>query len=384
MERTSQLEPPVVKVFKPTRWGSIKVFQAPCAIFQSEPLFPDSPSLKTQPSLSLSPSPLTILVVLYETAKGLQGKHADPFASVTIKQKLLIERTGFSKNVITKAAQDLEAKRFIKLAGRRKKYGEFGLNKYFLCDPSTGEPFKTREGFKFLYANHASYFNIPVCLVRETAAEWSIAKMTGSALAAYASLSWLANRSGRNTIEVKPSDLKTLCNLTRPTLKKALDELETRGLIFMDGTGKEFTLCDPNTGEPVHEFNGNQEDDPARYFQTAETGGKKVNLNSGDPAQAEAWIRSCLPPGATVIDQENGDLTICCPFHDDSTPSCSVSPKKRCFYCFGCKEKGTLTQLAMKLQGISRGEAIQQRAKVAGLEVEYHDPDSNAEAIVIV
>jgi DNA primase len=58
-----------------------------------------------------------------------------------------------------------------------------------------------------------------------------------------------------------------------------------------------------------------------------------------------------------------------------------VSPKKRCFYCFGCKEKGTLTQLAMKLQGISKGEAIQQRAKVAASEVEYHDPDFKAEAI---
>lgn len=370
-----------MKVFKPTRWGSIKVFQAPCAIFQSQPLFPNSPSLKANPSLTLSPSSLAILLVLYEVAKGLQGRNSDPFASVTIKQKLLIERTGLSKNVPTKAAQELEAKRFIKLAEQRRKRGEFGVNKYILCDPSTGEPFKTRPGVKLLYANDAAYFNLPVCVVRETAANWSIAKMTGSALAAYASLSWLANRSGKNTIEVKPSDLKTLCNLTRPTLKKALDELETRGLIFMDGTGKEFTLCDPNTGEPVHEFNGNQEDDPSRYFQTAETGGKKVNLNSGDPAQAEAWIRSCLPPGATVIDQENGDLTICCPFHDDSTPSCSVSPKKCCFHCFGCKEKGTLTQLAMKLQGISRGEAIQQRAKVAGLEVEYHDPDSNAEAI---
>jgi 5S rRNA maturation endonuclease (ribonuclease M5) len=317
--------------------------------------------------------------VLYEIAKGLQGKHSDPLASVTIKQKLLIERTGFSKNVITQAAQNLVAKQFIKRAGQRKKYGEFAGNKYFLCDPATGEPFKTRAGFKFLYANDAEYFNLPVCIVREAAASWSIAKLSSSALAAYVSLSWLANKSGRNTIEVKPSDLKTLCDLTRPTLTKALNELEMRGLI--SSAGKEFTLCDPNTGEPVHEFNGNQEDDPACYFETAETGGKRVTLNSGDPAQNEAWIRSCLPPGAAVIDQENGDITICCPFHDDSTPSCSVSPNKRCFYCFGCKEKGTLTQLAMKLRGISKGEAIQQRAAVAQLQVEYHDPDSKAEAI---
>jgi 5S rRNA maturation endonuclease (ribonuclease M5) len=380
VQRTSQPEhPAVVKVFKPTRWGSIIVFQVPCAIFQSEPLFPNSPNLKAAPVLTLGPSPLTILLVIYEIAKGLQGKHSDPVASVTIKHELLMERTGLSKNIITSAARELEAKRFIKLAGQRKKYGEFGVNKYFLCDCSTGEPFKTKPGVKFLYANHASYFNLPVCIVRETAANWSIAKLSGSALAVYVALSWLANKSKSNTVNVKHADLKALCGLTRPTFKKAVDELEIRGLILSGG--KEFTLYDPKTSEPVHEFNGNQEDDPARYSETAETGGKQVNLNSGDPSQAEAWIRLCLPPGAAVIEQENGDLKISCPFHDDSTPSCSVSPKKRCFNCFGCKEKGTLTKLAMKLQEISKGEAIQQRAAVAQLEVEYHDPDSKAEAI---
>ena len=97
-----------MKVFKPIRWGSIKVFQVPCAIFQSEPLFPISPSLKAKPSLTLRPSPLTILLVLYEIAKSLQGKPSDPVASVTLKQKLLMERTGLSKNVVTSAAQELE------------------------------------------------------------------------------------------------------------------------------------------------------------------------------------------------------------------------------------------------------------------------------------
>ena len=331
--------------------------------------------------LTLRPSPLTILLVLYEIAKGLQGKDSDPLASVTIKQKLLMERTGLSKNIITSAARELEAKRFIKLAEQRKKYGEFAGNKYILCDPSTGDPFKTRPGWKFLYANDAAYFNIPVCIVRETTADWSIAKLSGSALTVYVALSWLANKKGSNTIEPKPSDLKALCNLTRPTYKKAVDDLETRGLIFIDSAAKTFTLCDPNTGEPVHEFNGNQGDDPARYFGTTETGGKRVNLNSGDPAQNERWIRECLPPGAAVIEQGNGDLTICCPFHDDLIPSCSVSPNKRCFHCFGCNENGTLTQLAMKLRGISKAETIQHRAKVAGLDVEYRDPDSKAEAI---
>lgn len=319
--------------------------------------------------------------MIYEIAKGLQGKQLDPIASVTIKQSLLMERSGLSKNIITRAARELEAQQFIKLAEQRRNGGEFGVNKYLLCDPSTGDPFKTRPGWKFLYANDASYFNLPVCIVREPAANWSIANLSGSALAVYVALSWLANKKGSNTIEIKPSDVKALCNLTRPTYKKAVDDLETRGLILTDSAAKTFTLCDPNTGEPVHEFNGDQQDDPARYFGTAETGGKRVNLNSGDPAQNEAWIRSCLPLGAAVIEQGNGDLTIRCPFHDDPRPSCSVSPTKRCFHCFECERNGTLTQLAMKLQGISKAEAIQHRAKVAGLEVEYHDPDSKAEAI---
>jgi 5S rRNA maturation endonuclease (ribonuclease M5) len=370
-----------VTAFKPTRWGSIRVFQVPCTIFQAEPLFPNSPILKAAPLLTLRPSSLTILLVLYEVAKNLQGKNSDPLASVTIKHELLMERTGLSKNVITSASRELESKRFIKPAEQRRKSGEFGVNKYFLCDASTGEPFKTRPGAKLLYANDAAYFNLPVCIVRETEANWSIAKLSGSALAVYVSLSWLANKIRSNTVNVKPSDLKALCNLTRPTFKVAADELETRGLILTDSAAKTFTLCDPNTGEPVHEFNGNQQDDPALYFGTAETGGKRINLNSGDSTQAEAWIKSCLPSGAAVIEQGNGDLRICCPFHDDPTPSCSVSPKKRCFNCFGCREKGTLTQLAMKLQGISKAEAIQQRAAAAQLEVEYHDPDSKAEAI---
>jgi DNA-binding MarR family transcriptional regulator len=56
------------------------------------------------------------VLVLHETAKSLKGRPSEPLASVTIKQKLLIERTGYSKNIITKAVQDLEAKRFIGLA----------------------------------------------------------------------------------------------------------------------------------------------------------------------------------------------------------------------------------------------------------------------------
>src|SRR5450755_1972551 len=111
-----------MKVFKKTRWGSIRVFQAPCSIFQRQELFPNShSSLKAPPALILSPNALTVLLVLYESAKSIQGKPAEPLASVRIKQELLKERTGYSKNIITRAIQDLQDKQFIKFESQRKK-----------------------------------------------------------------------------------------------------------------------------------------------------------------------------------------------------------------------------------------------------------------------
>ncbi len=42
----------------------------------------------------------------------------------------------------------------------------------------------------------------------------------------------------------------------------------------------------------------------------------------------------------------NGDQgKLCCPFHDDKNPSCSVNVKDNVFNCFGCSEKGTIWQL---------------------------------------
>src|SRR5262249_8960568 len=143
-----------------------------------------------------------------------------------------------------------------------------------------------------------------------------------------------------------------------------------------------LALSDPYTGEPLHESTGDPEDDPANYHENAGyRAGKRFILNTGDAEQNENWIKSCLKPDSIAISQSNGDFKILCPFHSDCDPSCSVSPKKNCFYCFGCKEKGTLTKLAMQLQGISKGEAITRRVTVAGSGAEYQAPDSHAEAI---
>jgi 5S rRNA maturation endonuclease (ribonuclease M5) len=149
-----------------------------------------------------------------------------------------------------------------------------------------------------------------------------------------------------------------------------------------DGKGYNLHLCDPYTGEPLHEQTGVDEDDPANYYVKGDKGqSKRWNLNTGDPKQVEKLVRSCLPNGAVVIEYGKGDLMICCPFHEDSNPSCSVRPRKNgCFHCFGCGQKGNLTDLIRQLKSITKGKAIQQMAGVVGTKIEYHQPDKNAVA----
>jgi len=47
-----------------------------------------------------------------------------------------------------------------------------------------------------------------------------------------------------------------------------------------------------------------------------------------------------------------------CPFHDDKTPSFSVSEEKGVFHCFGCGAGGDVIDFVMKLYGLSFREAL--------------------------
>lgn len=55
-----------------------------------------------------------------------------------------------------------------------------------------------------------------------------------------------------------------------------------------------------------------------------------------------------------------------CPFHPDSNPSMSVSPKKKIFKCFSCGASGNVITFIQKFKKISYGEAIREAAKLAG------------------
>ncbi len=58
-----------------------------------------------------------------------------------------------------------------------------------------------------------------------------------------------------------------------------------------------------------------------------------------------------------------------CPFHDDRTPSFSVSPSKNICKCFSCGEGGTAVHFIMKHEQLSYYEALKYLAKKYNIEV---------------
>ncbi len=58
-----------------------------------------------------------------------------------------------------------------------------------------------------------------------------------------------------------------------------------------------------------------------------------------------------------------------CPFHEERTPSFTVSPAKQFYHCFGCGAHGNAIGFLMTHEGLSFPEAVAELAARAGLEV---------------
>lgn len=65
-----------------------------------------------------------------------------------------------------------------------------------------------------------------------------------------------------------------------------------------------------------------------------------------------------------------------CPFHNEKTPSFSVDPDRRFWYCFGCKQGGNIFQFLMKMEGMGFPEAVRKLAEEAGVEIKWENDSS--------
>ncbi len=72
------------------------------------------------------------------------------------------------------------------------------------------------------------------------------------------------------------------------------------------------------------------------------------------------------------------EFKACCPFHDEKTPSFTVSPGKGFYHCFGCGAHGTAIGFLMEYEHMSFVEAIESLAGIMGVEVPHDESDRPA------
>jgi DNA primase len=77
------------------------------------------------------------------------------------------------------------------------------------------------------------------------------------------------------------------------------------------------------------------------------------------------------------LKKAGANYSACCPFHNEKSPSFTVSPTKQFYHCFGCGAHGTAIGFLMEHQGLSFVEAVHELAKSVGMIVpqEKRDPD---------
>lgn len=79
------------------------------------------------------------------------------------------------------------------------------------------------------------------------------------------------------------------------------------------------------------------------------------------------------------LEKKGGKYWACCPFHNEKTPSFTVSDEGL-FYCFGCKESGDVISFVQKYESCDFPEAVALLAKNVGMEV----PEFTADKEVVL
>lgn len=80
------------------------------------------------------------------------------------------------------------------------------------------------------------------------------------------------------------------------------------------------------------------------------------------------------------LKRSGSNYTGLCPFHNEKTPSFSVSPNKQMYYCFGCGAGGNVFTFLMEYENLTFPESLVQLAEQAGVNLP-EQTISNEEAI---
>ncbi|HJM16280.1 MAG TPA: DNA primase, partial [Flavobacteriales bacterium] len=88
-----------------------------------------------------------------------------------------------------------------------------------------------------------------------------------------------------------------------------------------------------------------------------------------ESCRVEEVVGSYLPD----LKKKGTNYWACCPFHNEKTPSFSVSPTKGIYKCFGCGKGGNSVNFVMDHGGFTYPEALRELAKKYNIEIEEEE-----------
>ena len=80
-----------------------------------------------------------------------------------------------------------------------------------------------------------------------------------------------------------------------------------------------------------------------------------------------------------VLKKKGKDYSGLCPFHDEKSPSFSVSPTKQVYYCFGCGQGGNTFKFLMELGKRSFGDVVLELANRYQVPIKTLEPEQKKE-----
>ncbi len=80
------------------------------------------------------------------------------------------------------------------------------------------------------------------------------------------------------------------------------------------------------------------------------------------------------------LKKAGANFSACCPFHNEKSPSFTVSPTKQFYHCFGCGAHGDAIGFLMEYSGLGYIEAIKELAAGAGMAMPEFEPRTGKKA----
>ena len=102
-----------------------------------------------------------------------------------------------------------------------------------------------------------------------------------------------------------------------------------------------------------------------------------------DEIVEEVWSRNDIVDiisGYVRLQKRGSNYFGLCPFHNEKSPSFSVSPGKQMYYCFGCGAGGNVITFLMEYENYTFAEALKVLADRAGVTLPQEDNSKEAKA----